>query len=273
MPPATRPFTGGRLAQLAVDLTARERQMLAELATLHVATTAQLGRLVFGDCKPATTARLGQRHAERLVRFNLMQRYANRSRDRKVGAPGYLLTLTEAGWSLSGADTPARKRQRRSWLPSDAFLAHRLAISELYVRLVEQGRAGGPSLREFKSEPDSWRRYLGLADEPLIAKPDALVRLLTVGLELSWFVEIDRGTEGQRLIADKCNAYRRFELSGVEQQRFGIFPNVVFIVPSEARRQAVQRVIDRQPVEARGLFTAVTEADMLTVLASPVSEI
>ncbi|MGW6571402.1 replication-relaxation family protein [Streptomyces sp. NPDC054945] len=271
MPPPTRPFTGGRLAQLAVDLTTRERQFLAELATLHVATTAQLGRLVFGGCKPATTSRLGQRHAERLVRFNLIHRYANRSHDRKVGAPGYVLTLTEAGWSLSGADTAARQRQRRSWMPSDAFLAHRLAISELYVRLTEQSRDGGPTLREFKAEPDSWRRYLGLGDEPQVAKPDALVRLVANGLELSWFVEIDRGTEGQRHIADKCDAYRRFELSGVEQQRFGIFPGVVFIVPTEPRRQVVQRVIDRQTAAARGLFAVTTEAVMLTALASPIT--
>lgn len=270
MPPVQRPFTGGRLAQLAVDLTTRERQMLRELATLHLATTGQLSRLVFGEYKPASARRLGQRHTQRLVRFGLMHRFVNRSRDRKVGPPGFILKLTDAGLSLSGVDATPSRRQRSSWQPNDAYLAHRLAISELYVRLAEQARVGGPTVREFRSEPDSWRHYTGYAGESLVIKADALVRLIADGQELSWFVEIDRGTEGPSHITAKCRAYQAYELADVEQQRHGVFPGVLFVVPSSARARSIQRVIDHQPAETQGLFKVATDADAPTVLGTTI---
>jgi hypothetical protein len=156
-------------------------------------------------------------------------------------------------------------------MPSDAFLAHRLAISELYVRLTEHARSGGPAVRQFAAEPDAWRRYSGFAGDRLVLKPDAFTRLVTAGQELFWFVEIDRGTEGLRFIADKISSYHSYALSGVEQSHWhGVFPGVLFIVPTDARARAVQRVIDRQPdQDFRSLLFVASEAGALPVLATP----
>ena len=157
----------------------------------------------------------------------------------------------------------------RSICLSRAYEPDRLGISELYVRLVERGRAGGPTVREFQAEPDSWRSYTGPDGERLVIRPDALVRLEQASLEVSWFVEIDCGTEPARTLAGKCQAYRAYELSGVEQRRHQVFPAVMFVVPGGPRLRLVERVIARQPESARSLFVVATEADAVDRLADP----
>lgn len=248
------------------DLTPRERQVLQELAVVHVATASQISRLVFAEQSSATAARLAHRHLQRLQRFGLTRRLANRARDRKGGPPGYLHVLTEQGMSLSGASFTMGLRQRRSWRPADHFVDHRLAITELYVRLREQAYVGGAQLRLYQAEPDCWRRHHGPAGEQLTLKPDALLRLVVGDLELSWFVEIDLATESPRRIAAKCMAYRTYEWSGSEQQRYGVFPGVLFVVPDEARARSIQHVFDQQPTDAQELFMVATSAEALTAL-------
>ena len=272
MPVSTPHGHTSALLRAGPTLTRSERETLRALATIHVATARQISRLVFADHAPEVAARLARQNLLQLQRFSLTRRLPNPSRapERHGGRPGYLHVLTDAGLRLhhGGSYAPGR-RQRRSWHPGAQFINHRLAISELYVRLVEQARAGGPRVEEFRAEPDCWRRYHGPAGEQLTLKPDALVRLATGPVELSWFVEVDLGTESPRRIADKCHAYRAYELSGVEQQRFDIFPIVIFIVPNRERAVVIGRVIQAQPPDALGLFAVATDAEALATLATP----
>lgn len=261
-----QPLTAGRLEQLACDLTPRERAILQGLARVQVLTTAQVARLVFEGQEAATALRLARRHLERLRRFGLVRRFADRARDRQVGAPGYIHALTAAGLRLSGGQSAMGRRQRAAWRPSYPMLTHRLGISELYVRLVEQENAGGPRLREFRAEPDCWRAYTGMAGQRLVLKPDALVRLGVGDTELSTFCEFDLGTERPAIIADKCRAYRTYELSGEEQRQYGVFPGVMFIVPTRQRARQIARVIARQPADVQGLFAVATENEVLATL-------
>jgi hypothetical protein len=262
-----QPFTAERLARLAESLTSRELAVLQGLAIVHVMTTAQVARLIFADREAATALRLARRYLERLRRFGLVRRFTDRARDRRVGAPGYVHALTTAGLRVSGGVNVVGARQRRSWRPSYAFLTHQLAISELFVLLKEQERSGGPQLREFRAEPDSWRFYTGSVGQRLALKPDALVRLGIGDVEASSFVEIDMGTERPATIADKCRAYRAYELSGEEQRRCGVFPGVVFVVPTQERAHTIAQVIGRQPADAQELFAVATESEALTALA------
>ena len=135
------------------------------------------------------------------------------------------------------------------------------------MRLSEQARAGGPGVREFRAEVDSWRRYTGPAGQQLSLKPDALVRLEVGQEEVSWFVEIDLDTERPATIADKCTSYRLYELSGQEQRDYGVFPGVAFIVPTPERARVIAQVIARQPADAQALFVVTTEAEALDALA------
>jgi len=240
-----------------LDLTGREQAVLAALVTLHAATTGQVARIVFGDQPSAE--RLARRHLERLARFGLVRRFPDRSRERKTGAAGHVHALTAAGLRLAGGNHGLGVRQRRSWRPSKDFLAHRLMISEFYVRLIEQEREGGATVREFRSEPDCWRHYTGPAGEKLVIRPDALARLGVGDQEVSWFVEIEMDPARRpATLAAKCRAYRRYELSGQEQRRHGVFPGMIFIVTAPEQRCIIARVIARRPPEDRSLFAVAT---------------
>lgn len=262
-------ITASVLDRLAADLSTRERSVMAALATMHVATTGQLARLVFMGDEPETATRLARRHLQRLVRSGLVRRFPDRAWERRAGASGYVHALTAAGLRLAGGQHAVGLRQRKGWRPSYLFLTHRLAISELYVRLREQERDGGPAVREFRAERDCWRPYTGPAGQRLRLQPDALVRLGLGDTELSWFCEIDLDTEKRpATIADKCRAYRTYELSGEEQRRYGVFPGVMFIVPSTERARDIARVIGRQPTDAQELFAVATEDEARDVLAT-----
>jgi hypothetical protein len=263
---SARRLTSARLGQPATALTPREHRLLGELATMHAATTDQLARILF----PAQTAseRLARRHLRRLADVGLVRRFVDRSRDRKVGAPGHVHALTAAGLRLTSSQHAPGLRQRRAWRPSAAFLAHQLAISELYTRLVQEQAAGGPGVAEFLAEPDCWRRYGSPAGSHLVLRPDALVRLDIGDHENSWFIEIDRGTETRpTTIAAKCQAYHRYEASGHEQRQYGVFPGVAFIVPDERRANWMRRLIARQSASQRALFIVAREDQALETLA------
>ncbi|MEU7525960.1 replication-relaxation family protein [Saccharothrix sp. NPDC042600] len=262
-----RRLTGSRLALLSDRLTTRDRQVLRSLATMHAATTDQVARCVFPRAPSAL--RLARRHLHRLDTSGLVHRFADRSRDRLVGTPGHVYALTNAGLRLAGGHHALGHRQRHAWRPTPTFLVHRLAISELFARLSEQQASGGPIVREFLAEPDAWRSYLGPAGEQLVLRPDALVRLaLPDGHENSWFIEVDRDTETRpATIAAKCRAYQRYEASGHEQRRHGVFPGVAFIVPSAARAAQVHAVIVRQPPEVQPLFHVMRDDQVLAALA------
>ncbi|WP_371652893.1 MULTISPECIES: replication-relaxation family protein [unclassified Streptomyces] len=266
MPPVRR-ITSSRLALLADTLTDGEEAVLKALAAVHLATAGHVARIVFGARAPATARSLAHRNLHRLADHGLIRRYRDLSRQRWPGKPGYVYLLTQAGAKLISAAGPG-STHRRDWRPADAFLTHRLAITELYVRLVERARDGTSELLEFKAETDAWRSYRDPMTYRLeYCRPDALVRLrLNQQPRLNWFIEIDRGTESPKRIAEKCRVYRAYEVTEVEQNKHQVFPGVIFIVPDEARAAAIRRVIAKRPAEDRGLFTVTTDSDAIDAL-------
>jgi hypothetical protein len=263
-----RPLTAGRLEQLRQDLTGREQAVLSTLTTLHAATTSQVARIVFAGSPSAD--RLARRHLARLVRFGLVRRFPDRSRDRKVGAPGYVYALTAAGWRLHGLVPGSGSLQRSSWRPTTAFMAHRLAISELRARLALAEHNGELAVREYLAEPDSWRSYAGAAGERLVLRPDARVTLVNGAFEIAHFVEIDLDTENRpSTIAAKLKAYVRYELSGAERRLTGLMPGVLFIVPTAQRAKVIARVIAQQTPQARSLFGVAIDDEALDALSDP----
>jgi hypothetical protein len=136
----------------------------------------------------------------------------------------------------------------------------------LFVQLREASHRGELEVLRFEAEPDCWRFYAGLLGERSNVKPDALVRLGVGADELSWFIEVDRGSESARTLAGKCASYRNYEQAGDEQRRHGVFPGVLFVVPDVDRLQIVQGVISRQPPVDRTLFAVATDDEAVAVL-------
>jgi hypothetical protein len=130
-------------------------------------------------------------------------------------------------------------------------------VTEVYVRLAMAERAGSLRILRFVGEPGTWRSFLGPGGGRYVLKPDASVVLLVDRRENYWFLEVDLGnlgTEHGPTISRKCDLYRSYWVSGTEDERTGVFPRVLWLVPDERRAEEIRRVIRRQPDEAVELF-------------------
>ncbi|MGN6188220.1 MAG: replication-relaxation family protein [Conexibacter sp.] len=259
-----RPVTAARVELLRRQLTARDYAIVDTLDRLRLATTAQLGRLHVTDGTPASNARQIRRVLARLVSLGVVSRLDRQVGGVRAGSAAYVYTLDVAGQYLASMAGPAGgRRLRRPWTPGLAFIAHRLAVSEVYVELVEAERTGALELLAFDAEPFCWRRS---GTDTL--KPDAFVRLGVGAYEHAAFVELDRATESGPAITRKLRAYVRHFRNGAEQARFGFFPQVVFLVPDESRRAALAALIARQPAPVRPLFRVALAAAAVAALTS-----
>jgi len=249
-----------------------EQSLLEALATVRAATVAQLTRAHVTEHQapdPETAGRTVRKNLVRLMAFGLVRRFINTARDRKIGPAGYVYVLTNVGARLAGRLEALGQRQRKIWHPSQAAIDHWLSITDLYADLRAEAADGNLTIREFQVEGDAKRIYRDSYGAEHLLRPDALVRLTSGDMQLSWFVEMDRATESPRRIADKCRRYRAYELTDLEYRQHGVFPGVVFIVPDEARARVIRRVITTQPSEARGLFWVTTKADAIKALTHP----
>lgn len=249
-----------------------EQALLDALATVRVATVAQLARIAAGEyhaSDPDTATRTVRKNLARLMTFGLVRRFINTARDRKIGPSGYIFVLTNIGARLAGRPEALELRQRKIWHPSHAFLDHWLAITDLYADLRTEAAHGDVTIREFHTEGDAKRIYRDSYGSQHMLRPDALVRLTSGDTRVSWFVELDRATESPRRIADKCRRYRAYELTDLEYRQHGVSPGVAFIVPDGHRFEVIQQVIAFQPPEARGLFWVTTKADAIKTLTRP----
>jgi len=146
------------------------------------------------------------------------------------------------------------------------FLAHSLAVTESYVRVVEAELAGRLELLRFTAEPASWRQFAGPGGGRAVLKPDAYLELALGQYEDRWLIEIDRGTEAASTLTRKLDTYRAYRASGREQAGGGVFPRVLILVPDERRRQVVVDVCGRQPADSWKLFRVALLDQLVEVL-------
>lgn len=247
---ATR-LSADRLIYLRDSLTGRDKQILATLGRVRVATGNQLQRLHFTEGTPLSNSRIRRRVLERLSTWRVICRLDRRIGGARAGSAGFVYTLGVVGHRLLD-HSPQRGVIKSA--PSQPFLAHAATVSELYVRLVETEREGRIDLFDFQAEPQCWRRFTGAGGETVALKPDAFVRLATPEYEEHSFVEVDLATESARVLTIKMDRYRAYWATGREQARSGVFPRVLWLVPDTPRYKQLVDVASRQPPEAWQLF-------------------
>jgi hypothetical protein len=192
---------------------------------------------------------------QRLADLKLVIRLGRRVGGVRAGSSGFVYGLSGHGQAVLDLDGLYGGRRRRVWQTSPSFEDHVLAVSELYVGLVEAERAGKVELLAFEAEPGCWRRFSGNGGQVVALKPDAFVRLGIGDVERSVFVEVDRGTESAPTIARKCQTYLTYWRSGLEQARHEVFPAVVWLTITDRSRQRIAGVLKRLPTDAAGLFS------------------
>jgi hypothetical protein len=253
--------TASRLAELDRTLAGRDWAIIATLARVRVATVGQLERTCFAE----VSRRQARQSLASLADRRVVARLPRVVGGVRAGSAGYVYALDVAGLRLA---RPDQARPQRPWSVGTAFLAHSLAVTEVYVRLVEHGRTGALRLVEFVAEPGCWRTFFGPGGGRLVLKPDAFVVVRLGGYEDRWFIEVDRGTEASTTLARKCEVYRWYWASGTEQARTGVFPRVLWVVPDERRYQSLVEVLGRQPAEAWALFTVATFEQVVERMAA-----
>ena len=260
--------TNAYVERLATELPERDLALVETLDRFRVATPSQLRRLHFTEGTDAANARQVWRRLRALTVLRVVTVLERRIGGGRGGSSQAIFALDVAGQKLASACGPAGgRRLRRPWTPGNQFLAHSVAVTELYVVLCERARAGGGEVLACDAEPLCWRRFTGSGGATAWLKPDAFCRWGAGDLEHLSFVEVDRATASAPTVSRKLDTYRRYWQTGRDQERFGAFGRVLLLAPSAKRRDELAAAVKRQPTDAQPLYrVALYEdaADLLT---------
>lgn len=251
------------LTQLAAELPTRYLTVLPHLARVRLLTGAHLDRLLaHPDVTQETTARVRRRIMTRLHDVGLVTTLGRRIGGVRAGSAGHIYTLTSAGyrfWAiLTGQAPPPRVRQ---CAPGVLFLAHTLAISDIYVRLIQTSGHHNVTMSSFVTEPECWQPTAG----GNYLKPDAYCVLSATAHQDCWWLEIDQATESVPRIRTKSRAYLDFLTHGGVGPDH-VPPRVLFTTPNTPRAHAIKETITKVSTQDSELLCVTTHAEAHTFL-------
>jgi hypothetical protein len=199
----------------------RDRNFLRELAILRVVDHGQ-ARLVacFGSTSRANKRLL------KLVRAGLLRRFFLGS----GGGRKALYSLSEKG--ALAADVPFRglRRKQGAVVAMDFFVEHQLAANEIYCA-ARFGKSPSPEIRFVH-----WMGFHAPLAPELRLIPDGYVELATPTGIAALFLEVDLGTESQKIWQEKTKQYLQLAISGAFRRTFGHDRFRVLVVASSTRR-------------------------------------
>jgi hypothetical protein len=249
---------GAYVEQIAGDLSDRDCAVIASVGQARVLTGAQLERLHFSTLDRPSRSVVRRRVLARLVSLRVLTTLEpRRIGGARSGSQGLVFALDSAGqqlirmWHGSQSESGGQ-RVRRPWTPGLLFLHHTLAVSELYVRLVEASRTHPFDLDTCQVEPACWWPN-GLNGW---LKPDAYLVLSTTEFRDSYWLEVDRATETIPTVRRKLSAYLDFVNRGQLGPDRNI-PRVLVTVPDQRRLDAAEACARGFTNAPDGLFTVV----------------
>jgi hypothetical protein len=265
-------ITNASLAALADQLSERDRAILADLERTRVLTGAQLQRLHFAPINQDSRARDRRRVLQRLTDLGLVSTLDRRIGGIRAGSAGHVYTLAPVGRRLQalqrGQQLIGRLRHPRT--PGAPFLNHALAISDIYVTLIETSRHHDFHVSTFQGEPACWHPT-GHNNQYL--HPDAYLVLATSAHQDCWWLEVDQATESLPRIKRKCSSYLDFLVHGGVGPD-AVPPRILFSAPDPQRVQAIKNTITKlTTTETEHLISVTTHEDadkfLITELAEP----
>ena len=235
-----------KLEHLLREVSDRDIEILKSVRSYRYLMTGQIRRLHFID---ATSDTAGLRSTNRILvklkELDLVRPLNRRIGGVRSGSGSLIFAISPTGARLLAmtecADDPIRKRFRE---PSPSFLEHTLAVAELSIRLLEMGFENrSEMLLKYELEPDCWRNYTNLGGVARTLKPDLYAATSSGDYEDHWFFEVDLETASPAQILKKCEQYLAYKRAGIEQRKDGVFPSVVYLVPTEKRKNSLKRHI------------------------------
>ncbi len=257
-----------QLEAISEQLTDRDRRALEAVSRFGVMSGRQLQALLWAEVSPSARGRVARRGLARLVRLDVLQPLARRVGGERAGSASTTFAVGRAGQYLRRSG----RRVRAAHTPGARYLAHRLAVAQLYVELEAGSHADVKEveLLSFEAEPESWRPYMAGFGARQVLKPDAFLKLAIGDYDFSWFCEQDMATEALTTIKAKALRYQEYFHTGTEQAARGVFPRVLWIVPDTTRAEAVRETLAQLPTGAHRLFAVATTTEVLALLTSEV---
>lgn len=247
------------MTSLENQLSERDHEILVSLERFRLLNTRQIQRLHFAHHESElAAARSVARAMKRLESLGAVASLDRRIGGVRRGSASYVWQLAATGERFLRA-TRGQAQRRRFTEPGLTFVDHTLAVNEVAVGLLEANRTiKGFTAEEVVNEPKNWRSYIGPNGETRWLKPDLYVITVHEDDEGEYeehaFLEIDLGTEHLPRIRAKCAIYAAYQATGAYQAEHGIFPAVVWLSPSPARRAALRAAVSATGRLPGGLF-------------------
>lgn len=257
-------------AWLADRLSDRDWQIIEIVNRLRLVTGQQLERLYFQSLSGHAREVVRGRVLRRLVRWHVLAVSPRRIGGAARGSAGAAFALGSAGAHLYAerqATHAARQRVRHPGLPTERTVRHTLAVSELYVSLVEQAPLHGASVVSFAAEPACWWPS-GVGG---YVKPDVYTLLALGTVRDHWWVEVDLATESLPTLKRKLGVYLDFVQRG-QLGPHGVVPRVLVSTVSSERRDAVKTIVAHLPAPASGLFRVATQSEAVDTMLAGLSD-
>jgi hypothetical protein len=122
--------------------------------------------------------------------------------------------------------------------PARVVNFHALAVANAYLSIRRAERAGAFDVVAYGTEPDCWHEVGGV-----LLKPDLFVELAKEsGEHLQLWCEVDMGTEAQRQLRGKLEAYWR-AYQGADVERMPVFPKVIWVAVDDERAKELSRLV------------------------------
>jgi hypothetical protein len=271
------PSPDRRISSTAIDvindrLSDRDRAVLRSVDDHQFLTVRHIEALHFDAIAPDARGRITRRALARLRGLRVLDTLDRRIGGIRAGSHGFIYHVGVAGDRL--AERPARRSGRLRYAPSARFLAHRLAVADAHLALIEADRDARIDLVDSAIEPATWRTFTGLGSARRILKPDLYAETAAAAAELvhGWFIEVDLGTEHIPTLLTKCREYEAYRQTGIEQDRHGAFPLVIWSVThpdsanAERLRKALTEAITADRTLPSTLFRIVAPEQLLSLI-------
>lgn len=249
--PAVRPEMVLLLSQ---TLTERDWKVLKSVNQLRLMTARQIERLHFWDLKEASRPVVRRRVLKRLSDAHVIIALPRRIGGNQRGSQQAMFALDAAGAQLLEQRENYKNPQPRNLtVPGALYYQHRIAVSEIFVRLQEMVRATQELLwvDEYQAEPECWWPYeyaepeRGRDGRPeKFVKPDAYLRAdLRDAVWEHFWIEVDRGTESIGRVREKVELYAKISQDYRARKPHGNMPTILIITTTERRRDSLRKAI------------------------------
>lgn len=263
-----RHITQSVVTDIADTIRSRDHDVLLSIEQHQFLATRHIEALHFAGIAPTARGRITRRTLGRLRDLRVIGVLDRKVGGIKAGSEGLTYFVDAVGDRILHQRTG--QRTRRIHEPSARFLGHRLAIADAHVALIAADRRGDLELVDSAVEPASWRRHTGVGGARMTLKPDLSAETATDDDYVhAWFIEIDLGTESIPTLLKKCRDYEAYRQTGIEQDRHGSFPLVVWSIThrdpakAENRRAALADAIAKDRRLPSTLFRIVAPEQLL----------